>query len=322
MTNDIQKRIMAGKNKSIILKKGGTTAGVTNAVNPTSLKKLSEAFEDIEVVRRTPIIESYEKPKKVLPNIEVRYRTIASELGVCPYELKAIMNAELNGDETLIFTILKKYVAAVKLCGVVDLAPVHKKLKNSEEAYKLELRRWDAHEKRARASVAENRSKFDRAQKEFGKVWCGILIDLITKLDRNNDISELGMMDRYLVMAINLQSEEACQINGNIAALDFNKCKNIPTKIVSELPAIAQEIRESEIQIERENWLFTAPIEDLLTELWNLDIQDDRSYEAYDIESAIAERSGKTPIYDHRGNICWNATFSDEEWTDKYRQVR
>ena len=320
MSDTIKARVKSGKSKSVVLGVSSPVTGRTNATNPGSLNRLFETYRDFAKADSiTPRSLPFE-PSKRLPAIDQRFKDMGDAMGICPYELREIMEANFDGDQTLIFTLLKKFITAVKLSGAVDLSSTHKMLKSAETNYREQHKRW----KRECDLVKQrNQSAADEVAKrkaEFDRVWGDILIDLVTKVDRNPDINSLGDWDRLMVMAISHTDSKCCTIIKNNASLNFKACQQMDPSVVVNLPDVAQSIREQEEEIRWQSWMNQASINELVQMLWQPDLEGDEETQDYrreQLECAIARKSGKRPIRDHLGNLNWHATFNESnEYSD------
>ena len=307
--SSIKRLVKAGKSKSVV-----THTGRTNAMNPSSLGKLAEAYEAMERANKVPMQTQGPAPIKRMPTIDQRYKDMGEVMGICPYELRDVMQAEIGEDQTLVFTLLKKFVTAAKLSGAVDFEPTKKELKATETRHTLNMNTWQAEGERLKVRNADIAKLTLEKKGEFDAAWSEILIDLVTKLQRNKDVKSLGAWDRLMVMAIAHTGEEFCAIEHDLAVLDFKACQRMaPDKIVG-LPKVANVIHEHEEEVRWSTWLNRASIDQMVKKLWEMGVENDGSEEARrreQLEWLIIAKSGKTPVRDRWGNLNWNATFSE-----------
>lgn len=320
MSDAIKTRVKSGRSKSIILGGSGPMTGRTNAANPGSLNKLFEAYRDLTKADSILEQELPFEPVKRLPNIDQRFKDMGEAMGICPYELRDIMNANFDSDQTLIFTLLKKFISAVKLSGAVDLVPTHKMLKEVEANHRERHKNWRrdcANIRRRNQAITD---EVFRKKAEFDKAWSEILIDLVTKVDRNSDINSLGDWDRLMVMAISITDENCCKIDKNTASLNFKACQKMDPSTVTSLPDVAHRIREQEEDIRWQSWLGQASTNELVKMLWQMGPGHDgemQSHRREQLEWAIISKSGKRPVHDRWGNLDWHATFNNYEEYDE-----
>ena len=308
------------KRKSVILPKGVATGSITNATNPSSLQKLMRAYTDKVNAEGTRLQEKGPPPNKARIPIDARYIAMGDAMGICPHELKAIMESHIGDDQALVFTLLKKFVTAVKLSGAVDLSPTHRKLREIEDSYREQM---DVYAERCKAVDQRNRAIQDEIkakQLAFSAAWLDILIDLKTKLDRNNDISSLGEWDRLMTMAIASKGDEFCLIVKDKATLDFQACKAMTPDDIINLPATAKQIQETEEEMRWQNWLSRASVNQLMKKLWEFGVEvvdeaDARKREQ--IEWAIVAKSGRIPVRDRWGNLDWYSTFTGDDTMER-----
>lgn len=311
MSGIIRKLVSKGKSSSVVLPKGVPLSGQTNATNPTSLGSLMQAYQDLEKAESVPHKGKPAKPQELKLTIDQKYVTMGDILGICPYELREIMGAEFKEDQTLIITLLKKFVSAAKLANAVDLKPVHDRLKDVAKKNRDKEHDWrQSCDKVDKDNTAiDNQVKAKRAA--FSKAWGDILIDLTQKLSRNPKVSSLGEWDKLMVMAISLTGDKYCVIDKvtNEAQLNFAECKNMPPVTVSKLPTKARAIQQEFEEAKWQSWLSSASVEELMKELWNFDLRDDDDWRREQLEWAITAKTGRVPVRDKWGNLNWHTTY-------------
>jgi hypothetical protein len=302
------------------MSKTNTPQGQTNSANPTSLKKLQASYDALKRVEDMSIPKKSPKPTKQSPHVEGRYKKMGEAIGICPYELKAIMNGSFSEDQMLILTLLKKFVTAAKLSGAVDLSPIHTALKESEERYQNDLEQWKISSRKIEGAQRLHEKELAEKQKDFSTTWGDILIDLVTKISRNNDIKSLGEMDQLMVLAIARTGSKYCKVVKDNISLDFNNCKKMPAEDIISLRDVANTIKEERKYNEWMTWLNTASLEEMKSELLKSERGlVDLSYDQIsDISFAISKKIGITAGFDDNGDFVYLYDGSDsDEWFDR-----
>ena len=322
LAGGVMKRIKV-RHKSVMLPKGvATSTGQTNATNPASLTKLRDSYLDLAKAQSAPTMTAPTKPLKVVPGIDKKFTNMGELLGICPYELRAIMTAEVGEDQTLMLTLLKKFVSAAKLSGMVDLSETHKMLKDAEQLYHNRIADWQNSCDRVKKKNAQTLREVADKEKAFRSAWIEILIDLQTKLERNKDLSTLGEWDRLMIMAIASHGEQYCKITNNSAVMNFNACKGMDAFDISNLQTKAAEIAAEEREMIWQNWLLKASVQDMLSEVWRITevSTEEESRRLLQLETMIISKSGRLPVYDKWGSINWHQTFYDDDpYTAEYQ---
>jgi hypothetical protein len=325
----IQKKLSAEERKAEIIaeirsraktgKAATYKAGQTNAINPLSLGALLSKISTYEQAEATPVPAlPVKQPHRHLP-VDPIYQDMAGRMGTCPYELATIMEGHYGEDNEMVFELLKKFVAMVKLTNAINLDPIQKQLKEvaarnrtSDEFYEREL-------SRITSLQANQQRDVQKAEQVFRDTWRDILIDLQTKLQRNSDLTKLGDMDRWNLMALSTVEPEVVKIHQGHATLDFAEACKIPAKEIKKLPGRADQMRETH---RVEQWMIEVertPIEGLMRHLWGLDPNNKADKEQIEIiQHSIANRTGRYPVTDRYGNMDWNATFYGRNSVGEY----
>lgn len=311
---DIKQKIKASRKRSVILNQGEPT-GRTNALNPGTMNALKEAYIDMQKASAVPMKSIPIEPIKRMPAIEQRYQDMGDAMGICPYELRDIMGAHIGSDEALVFTLLKKFVTAAKLAGSIDFSGTRKTIREAEDRYRAQRDNWELQVDACKKANIDIGKEVAAKTGEFDKAWGNILVDLVTKLDRNADITSLGAWDRLMVMAIAHTGDEFCTITKNVAKLDFSACKRMKPDVVVDLPKVASVIQKHEEDVKWQTWLSNASVDQMVKQLWNMGVENDDEEMAQrrqELEWAIIAKSGRTPVRDRWGNLNWHATFNNE----------
>lgn len=292
--------------------------GQTNSANPTSLKKLEDAYTVLEKTKEAFVPAMPLKPTKQVPNIEKRYKQMGEIIGICPYELKAILNSSFGEHETLVITLLKKFVTAAKLSGSVDLVSINKMLKEAEDRHQKDLQEWKDHSRKIASIQKKHKQDVEEKQKAFSLAWGNILIDLVTKLSRNNNLHSLGDMDQLTVLAIARTGSKYCKVVKNKVELDFNECKKMPPDLIVNLQSVAATIKSEQEYRIWVKWLKTASIEELKNELYKseMGIKDLSFDKVSDITMALSEKLGIQSAIDEYGNTeyFYSKSNYDDSW--------
>lgn len=244
--------------------------GKTNAANPTTLGKLTDNFNDFASAQKQAMRPIPVEPQKRMPPLGDRFHRMGEMLGMCPYEIRDIMDHEFTADNELVVTLLKKLFTAVKISGEVDHSGSHKALRDARDAYDISMEGYrklkDAAEKHNLDLLGQ---RTDRRHKLYA-AWTDILIDLKTKIQRNPVDEQLAELDKWLVRALASQvSTDVCMIdNKGRIFLDFDKSKNISPEIIGQLQKLAAKMQADDVERRRQDFYFRAPIEDLMSRLW------------------------------------------------------
>ena len=307
----IRDMVKKGKSKSVIVPNGGAVlSGQTNATNPTTLRELQDNFHDYQRASKVSLEILPPKPAKVMPHINEQYKRMGDMLGICPYELEAIMKAEFTEDQELAISLLKKFVSAVKLSAATDLSKAHKVLKDASDRYNEMMKGWH---KKVKAVDAQNEKVAEektRTRAALYQAWGNILIDLSQKVMRNADIKSLGEWDQLMLKALERTNTVYCKIDNGVVNLDFKACKGMIPEYIGYLPSLARQIQNEIEEAKWHSWLNNATVEDLMSELWKCDDEDDQR--RIELEWAITAKEGRIPIRDKWGNLNWHATYHQD----------
>lgn len=322
MSGVIKRLVRSGKPKGIVLPPGEQITGQTNSANPGTISKLLTAYADVERAQSQPYPAKPGKPQKRMPFVDDKFETMGKEIGVCPYELQAIMTAEFSSDQTMIFEMLKKFIALVKLSAAVDLSEVHKDLKEAEQTYRRQYERWENECAKADATINAISDGITRAENAFASAWGDILVDLVTKIERKPDINALGDWDKWMVYAIASHGNRYAKIHANgRVSISFKDCKTMEPEKVSKLHEVARKTKKHE---ENNQWLLQLdklPVNSLMKMLWSFDPEnetDEDGIRREQLEWAIASKSGRTVIRDRWGNLDWGATFASSSFLNDF----
>ena len=222
-------------------------SGVTNSANPKTVADLIKAVRASQVAQDVAIPEEPRQPTKRMPVIEGVWKRMGERMGICPYELKAVMTTEFQEDDELAFSLLKKFVTGTKLSNSVDLTGVHNTLKEAETNFQNETA-WYQKLCKERQEAKDRAEKQRRtAAQNFTNAWGAILIELVQKVQRNPTTKGLGEWDVWLIRAIAKKGKEFASISrkGDVA-IDFKACRFFSEKqVLSVLSNVREQQKEA-----------------------------------------------------------------------------
>lgn len=240
----------------------------TNSTNPLSMSKLEDAYRGLVKAQDVPVGSKQGKPTKRMPSISEKYIRMGEGLKMCPYEIQAIMEHQFDANNVLVRETLKKFLAAMKLSGEVDLAPTRKMLRDVEIKHQDNLRMWEDHCESVDKMNVNREATIKQMEADFAQAWGAIIIDLVQKVDKNPDIESLGGVDKWMVQAIAETDKQAAQVDSNgRVALNFTALKKISPDKISTIPGRARELKEDFEELEHVKWLCKASILELTKEM-------------------------------------------------------
>lgn len=289
--------------------------GKTNATNPGTLTTLNESYKALKHANSSAEVSPPREPLLRAVYVDPRYEEIGQAIDVNPHELQAIMTEGIKPENELVLSILKKMVSAVKLSGDVDLGPVRDELRQCEVANKQIL---DQHKRNIERVEKQNAMRNDTIKEktgDFAQAWGAILIDLVQKVQRNDDITALGDWDRFMCKALaGMGVTNPCAtITKNKISIDFKACKALDPDDVMSLPEMAARLQEQEKQDQFHEWLHKAPIKYLLDAMNNTRSDHEREQIAH----TIAARKGMVAARNRYGEYEYVRTsytdYDDDE---------
>lgn len=314
----LKDKIKGSKSKGVMLPKGAPLSSQTNATNPGTLTRLHEANQALGIAKHREIQSKPLAPAKRMPHIAENWKRMGERLGICPYELKTIMEAEITEDQELAFSLLKKFVTGTKLSNAVDMKETHEELRLHENRHRMQMENWQKTCDKIDADQAAKDENIKQCETVFATAWGNILIDLVQKVDRTEDVKLLGQWDRWMMMALSEYGPRYASIDKTTGKcrITFSECRDLDPEKVMAVPARARELQIDDQERKFQHWLDTGSVEDLMRELWKL--EDDEYERKEAIEWAIAARSGRRPVRDRFGNIDWHVTFAKNDDRDIY----
>ena len=221
--------------------------GKTNAINPGVTNELEKSFKELVRLGQIPVPSLPAQPTKNLPRARAGATRMGKLIGICPYELDAIMAHEFTEEDTLALVALKKFLTAAKLSGSIDLSPIRKQLKTIEDSHSKEMGRWETSRKNVLKQRAQIIQGVEEATNKFKTTWRGMLIDLIKNLDAAGHVDKLGRMDYWIVQALATHKGIVTNAKGN-ARINFKAAAELEVNKVQDLSKIAREMERTKFE--------------------------------------------------------------------------
>lgn len=270
------------------------TAGRTNASNPTSLGELQKAADKIKDLGNQPFARDPSKPHKNLPILKSNYQVMGDAIGVNPYEIQAIMQHEFNPNNELVVSILKKFISAVKLSGEVDLAPLRNSLREIEETHERNMDAWHKQVAYIEKTNDKLEQEIVKANEDFYAAWSKIVVDLIMKIQTNDDINSLGAWDQFMVRALAQTDPLLAAVNNDRITISFEACKKMTVEKIQGIPHMAAALQKDARERDYLDWLLNAREADIQNALLGCTSSGEMEL----LRSALFARKGLRPVYD------------------------
>ncbi len=302
-------KLVAKKSVADVMPKKGNELQ-SNAATPNRINTFAETMTQLKVSQEIKIPRAPSEPILRMPQIQPLYKTLGEKMNICPYELRDILTHDYTEENEIALSLLKKFVVAVKLSGTVDFSNSRENIRLSEERFKNETE-WQKQEvEKINNLAAEKEQKIKTGSAELRKIWHDILIDLVTKLQRNQNINDLGTLDYWLVKALKAKSSKYVKVDRqHQVTIDYQKCKSITSDGVQQLFKDMSTMRESHAAHTLRSELHRAS-DDKLEMLARM-YQDEKDPRLAFVLEEIDDRDDRTR------RINWNDPYS--EWREQSR---
>lgn len=274
----------------------------TSASNPQSISQLEEAFKALRSAEQIPEKTKPQPPRKNIPAIPAKFRHMGEALEMCPYEIHAVFEHQFDTTNVLVKETLKRFLATMKLSGEVDLEPTRQMLRKVEDEHENRLQLWERDCEAVEKATIKRSEAIRKAESVFGQAWGKIIIDLIQKVDSNPDISSLGIMDKWMIRAIEETNRKAAKVDSNgLITMDFYELKKMKPEVIAGIPELAYRLNQEAKDLEFVEWLCKAPIEEIrqAAQITN-DLNRSEFY-----ATVLMYRKGLRPVRDYQGHFEW-----------------
>jgi hypothetical protein len=259
----------------------------TNSFNPAQLELLDQSIQDLKKfndrVDFTKDFKAPSKPKLNLPPIAARYKVLGKELGICPYEIMEIMECNITTEDQTVIALLKKFIAAVKLTGTVDVQPVRNRINQHRHNHSEDVRHWQ----QQCESVAAEKQRYIKEQQNIEKAvfqhWRSMMIDLQATLQKGNQLGTLGDLDHCMVLALKKVGAKSkyCEIIDGEVTLHYDEVIHLKYQQIITALKVYNEKREDLAQKNYEKRIKALTKKQIIDLVMSGDHLKDPDYEKY-----------------------------------------
>ena len=214
-----------------------STTKMTNGTNQHLIRRLNLALEQYTSISESNVPSKPTKPikSKFYPAIHTKYERMGEICGICPYELREVLETEYTAEHELVINILKKFVAAVKLSGNIDLNRIKNMLSESESKLKEAEDKYQRGLQHFAKSMKFREEGLKGSQDDVRTAWGNILIPLIQNCDKVKNISQLSDLDVAVIHAIEKVQGNLVKNTSRTLKVDFQKCILLTPEKISEI---------------------------------------------------------------------------------------